>query len=113
MIHIFIAQRLKELRISKNYTQDYVSSQLHMARSSYCNYENGFRTPSLESVIAFADFYNISIEQLLGIDDNRHPAMQLTSAEEKLIRDYRRMSPSIQKEISEFVLFKEQRKTVF
>lgn len=108
MTYSSFAHHLKELRKSRHYTQNYVSSQIHVTRSSYCNYENGIRTPTLESIVALAKFYNISIEHLIGITTCRQPTMQLSPEELFLIRTYRAMSKELRQEIISFILFKKQ-----
>ena len=39
---------LRVLRTARGYTQAYMGHKLHIQRQSYCNYENGQRSPSLE-----------------------------------------------------------------
>ena len=63
------AQRLKELRIENNYTQNYVASRLGIRQQSYVRYENGSGEPSLGTLIAIAKLYNVSTDYLLGLTD--------------------------------------------
>ncbi|MFA9377638.1 MAG: helix-turn-helix domain-containing protein [Lachnotalea sp.] len=58
--------KLIELRKQHNYTQEYVSSYIHISRGGYSQYETGKRTPSSESLLKLAEFYNIEIGQLLN-----------------------------------------------
>lgn len=58
--------KLIELRKQHNYTQEYVSSYIHISRGGYSQYETGKRIPSSESLLKLAQLYNISINQLIN-----------------------------------------------
>lgn len=58
--------KLIELRKQNNYTQEYVSSYIHISRGGYSQYETGKRVPSNESLLKLSELYNISIDQLIN-----------------------------------------------
>ncbi len=58
--------KLIELRKQHNYTQEYVSSYIHISRGGYSQYETGKRIPSSESLLKLAELYNINIDQLIN-----------------------------------------------
>lgn len=58
--------KLIELRKQHNYTQEYVSSYIHISRGGYSQYETGKRVPSSESLLKLAELYNINIDQLIN-----------------------------------------------
>ena len=58
--------KLIELRKQHNYTQEYVSSYIHISRGGYSQYETGNRIPSSESLLKLAELYNISIDKLIN-----------------------------------------------
>ena len=62
--------RLRELRELRKITQSDVANQLYISRQSYNFYENGQREPNLEMLIKLSDFYQVSIDYLLGRTDN-------------------------------------------
>lgn len=67
------ANRLKICRENKkkenpNYTQGYVAEKIGVARTTYTAYENGTKTPPLETVNIIADFFGVSTDFLLGRD---------------------------------------------
>lgn len=64
-----LANRLKFLRAKANYTQSYVCSKIHLSRSSYSNYENGLRVPPLDILKLLAEFYDTSLDYLVGMTD--------------------------------------------
>lgn len=70
VIQIF---RLKELRERKNLSQVRLAIELNLNQNSISRYENGEREADYKTLIAIADYFQISIDYLLGRTDN--PAM--------------------------------------
>lgn len=70
-----LSERLKSLRKAKKYTQRQVAEGIGMREPHYQRYEYGDRTPRLEQLIALADFYEVSLDYLVGRSDDpeRHP----------------------------------------
>jgi transcriptional regulator with XRE-family HTH domain len=56
---------LKQVRKEKGYTQQKVALDLNVSRESLSYYENGKRQPSLELLVAFSKYYNVSIDYLI------------------------------------------------
>ena len=63
-------QRLKELRIKKHISQVKLAMDLNMNQNSISRYENGEREADYETLIAFADYFGVSVDYLLGRTDN-------------------------------------------
>ncbi len=59
-------KNLKELRLSKNLKQKDISSRLNITVQSYSLYEREEREPDFETLIRIADFFDVSIDYLLG-----------------------------------------------
>ena len=62
--------RLKELRIKKKLSQVRLAIELNMNQNSISRYETGERQADYETLIAFADYFNVSIDYLLERTDN-------------------------------------------
>ena len=58
--------RLKQLRIKKNIKQQDLAKALNITKQSVSNWENGKRLPNIEVLIQLADFYNCSLDYLVG-----------------------------------------------
>ena len=56
----------KKLRTEKKITQEKISSDLKISRSNYSRYENGKREPDFKTLKKLADYFNVSIDYLLG-----------------------------------------------
>lgn len=62
--------RLKELRKSRGISQLKLAMDLSMNQNSISRYENGEREADYETLIAFADYFGVSVDYLLGRTDN-------------------------------------------
>lgn len=62
--------RLKELRKKKRISQLKLALDLNMNQNSVSRYENGVREADYATLIAFADYFDVSIDYLLGRTDN-------------------------------------------
>lgn len=62
--------RLKQIRQSLNVTQKTIADYLKIGERSYQRYEYGEREPSLAIIIALADYFNVSLDYLVGRSDN-------------------------------------------
>ena len=63
-------ERLKELRIKRHISQVKLAMDLNMNQNSISRYENGEREADYETLIAFADYFGVSVDYLLGRTDN-------------------------------------------
>ncbi len=61
---IQIGQKLKQLRISENLTQQELADALGIGRVNYTRYETNVARPDYETLLLLADFYNISLDEL-------------------------------------------------
>lgn len=66
-----LAERLKELRKEKNLRQEQVAVALDISMSAYCHYEQGKREPTASVLWRMADYYDVSVDYLLGRRDER------------------------------------------
>lgn len=62
------SNRLKESRVLRGYTQQEIANKLDITLNAYQKYEQGARSPSLDTLVKIADFYDVSIDWLLGRD---------------------------------------------
>ena len=56
---------LKEIRKKKNYNQLKVALDLSISREALSHYENGKRNTSLEMLVTFSNYFNVSIDYLI------------------------------------------------
>ena len=60
------SEHLLQLRKSKGLTQTDLALEIGISWRAYQTYERGQRDPSLPTLIALADFYNLSLDELGG-----------------------------------------------
>lgn len=80
--------RLKELRLEKRLRQDQLAALVGLEKSSISMYENDMRQPSYETLVRFADVFNVSTDYLLGRRNDRQLDLSgLTAAEATMISE--------------------------
>ena len=60
--------RLKDLREDHDLKQSDVAKILNVSQVSYGRYELGTSEPTIDSLVKLADFYNVSLDYLVGRD---------------------------------------------
>lgn len=63
-------ERIKQLRIEKNITQKKMAEILNIKEFSYQRFEYDSR-PNLDNLITLADYFDVSVDYLLGRTDKR------------------------------------------
>lgn len=61
---------LKSLRQSKNLTQKQLATEINASERGIQNYEAGVRKPTYDILIALADYFDVSIDYLVGRTDD-------------------------------------------
>ena len=67
---MILNQRLKSLRVQNNVTQQKVADALGVTVGNVQKFEYGTAKPKLENVIKLANFFNVSLDYLVGRTDN-------------------------------------------
>jgi len=62
-------ERLKVLRKSKGISQKQVALDTDLSERNYQRYEAGDRKPMYEALIALADYFDVSLDYLVGRSD--------------------------------------------
>ena len=65
--------RLKEIREDKSLTQSDIAKILNTTQQQYSKYELGIQIIPLEKINILANYYNTSIDYLVGRTDIRKP----------------------------------------
>ncbi len=67
---LLINERVKNLRVSNNLTQKQLAEVLKIQPNSVQRIEYGTARPSLDTLIALADYFNVSLDYLVGRSDD-------------------------------------------
>ena len=62
-------RRIRDLREDSDKKQIELARYLNIDQSTYSDYETGKINISIEQLIKIADFYNVSLDYLVGRDD--------------------------------------------
>ena len=66
-------ERIRNLRIDGGYTQKQIAEYLHIKQNTYSLYEIGVLNYPIDVLIQLADFYDVSVDYLLGRTDMKEP----------------------------------------
>lgn len=70
---MIFSDNLLELRTRSCFTQPEVAEGAGMSLRAYQNYERGLREPKLSALVALADFYEVSLDELACREWPRDP----------------------------------------
>ncbi len=63
-----LGEKLKELRKSKNINQSTIANLLNISQQAYAKYEQNITEPDNENLKILANYFNVSVDYLLGVD---------------------------------------------
>lgn len=70
-MYITVSENLKELRRKKGCTQDALAAYLNVSGQAVSKWERGESQPELEYIVKLAAFYNVTVDDLLGVGEIR------------------------------------------
>ncbi|SDX05623.1 helix-turn-helix domain-containing protein [Tepidimicrobium xylanilyticum] len=65
--------RLLQLRKEKNMSREELAKKLNLSYSAISKYETGARTPDDDIKKKIAEYFNVSLDYLMGVSDIRYP----------------------------------------
>jgi len=65
--------RIRDLRNDRGLTQKQVAKLLNVSQNTYSQYEIGISRFPLDAVVKLAEYYNVSIDYLVGLTDETVP----------------------------------------
>jgi transcriptional regulator with XRE-family HTH domain len=92
-----LLKNLKKLRFEKNLSQQQLASEIKVSQQSINKYENHETEPNLATLVMLADYFDTSVDYLIGRTDIRHkiePVKEydLNEKEQTLFNYYRQLS---------------------
>ena len=64
-------ERIRELREDNDYKQTYVANAIHVAQTTYSDYEKGKVRIPVECVVELARFYDVDLNFIIGVSDEK------------------------------------------
>ena len=99
---ITFAERLKELREKRGLLQKAVASDLNIGNTTLSNYEQNVSSPNPEMLIAIADYFDTTVDYLLGRTDNPDPIGFAGERDNRLLQSFNALSVADKALITEF-----------
>ncbi len=90
---MIVGKRLKELREKRNLTQEELGRILNLNKSTISHYENNSRTPDLDKLERFANYYGVELNYIVGLDNNCYSekrSIRMSDEELELILEIRK-----------------------
>lgn len=114
-------RRLKKLRLEKKLTLEELAKIIGTTKTTLSRYENGERSPKLQLVGALANYFNVDMAWLSGLEDNHQPLLDVLSLDKKIAANIKkvRTQKQLSKEhvadkvgisVQELTLYEEQQK---
>lgn len=63
-----IAESFKNVRLSRNFTQEELANQINVTKQMISQIESGIKLPSLNIAIETANVFDCSLDELVGRD---------------------------------------------
>ena len=91
------AKRLRELRKDKNVSQKKLSNYLGYGYTAIANYESGRNEPSFDTLCKIAGYFDVTVDYLIGKEDNPLREDTISKIESELVLNYRKMGKEDQR----------------
>ena len=78
-------ERLKELRKENNISQNALAKQMNLTRATVNAWEMGISYPNAQSLILLSQYFKVTVDYLLGIDNSETIDITSLTTEEKNI----------------------------
>lgn len=103
---------LKQLREDRGLSQSQLAKELGVSQSTVGNWESGAREPNFSTTQQIADFFNVSVDYLLGnTDEPRTLDQQLEGIDFALFGEVHELTDEEKQDVINFAKFiKSQRK---
>lgn len=77
--------RIKELRLENHFSQQYVANVLNINQSTYSKFELIKSNITIEKLNDLSNFYNVSLDYLLKLTDNKDKPIKKISLDKKIV----------------------------
>jgi HTH-type transcriptional regulator, competence development regulator len=83
-----LKNKLIELRKEKKLRQEDIAKILGIARTTYAMYEQGNREPDFDTLNKMADYFEVSVDYLLGREQKNKTKEDTLEEVNKLVKEY-------------------------
>lgn len=97
-----LGERLKELRKEKKLLQKELAYDLNLSQETISLYETNRREPDYTTLIKIADYFNVSVDYLLGRTDIKDPMNKIESEFNKSF-NIEDLSPESREDLKKYI----------
>lgn len=99
-----IVDRLTALMEERNLKPAQITRELGISGSSFTDWKKGKGSPSLEIVVKFADYFNVSLDYIVRGEDFKQPgssdSLEYSNAKERTcLKKFRKLTPELQERL--------------
>ena len=105
-----LGEKIRELRIERGLLQRELSNKIYIAPNTLSQFESGKARPSYEVLVSLADFFEISVDYLLGREDDfgnitvqSTKTAPLPNNEQALLDNFRKLPVDLQHRASVYM----------
>ena len=98
-----LPERLTKLRKEHNLSQYTLSEKIGFSRGLIANYEQGRREPDYNTLLTFANFYQVSMDYLLGRTDEKNAIYSQTKLSSDLIDTINGLRSETLEELEQYI----------
>lgn len=101
MAYCKFSDNLKLIRKQRGLTQQELGAKLNLSKAVISKYENGIGFPTLDVLMQFAEYFNVTTDFLLGLENDKTIVVtdlsdeQITSLQ-SIIIEYRKLNRQTQ-----------------
>ena len=98
-------ERIKELREAKGLNQQGLAIKLNVSQSSISYYETGERKPDLDALIQLSDYFDVSIDYLVGRSYVKRSVLQdgQNADDVNFLQEYLKLTQNQKENVSSFM----------
>jgi transcriptional regulator with XRE-family HTH domain len=93
-----IAENLKKIREQRGYQQKQVAIEIGIGTTNYNRVENGQREASIEVLDKLANFYGITIDEIVHFEDKKLPPKEIVIQDKAMVEQVQLISQLEEKE---------------
>ena len=93
-----VAENLKRIREQKGLQQKQVALEIGIGTTNYNRVENGQREASIEVLDKLANYYGITIDDIVHFNDNKLPPKEVTIQDKAMVEQVNLISQLDEKE---------------
>ena len=107
--YLKVGMKMKIIRKENGISQKMMAEKLNLLPTAYSNYENGTRLPDLETACVIADYFQISLDQLVRVglhpEKPADPFASLPKDMQGLLSTYQDLNHEDQKQVRSYSQF--------